>query len=118
MYFIYTIIICLIIAIVCLISAFIKAKRNKISSKKMLGIATELSLFGLVVGCLGGIVVLLDLLMYSEAIGEPDPYIFATKLKTSMWSIIVGIASFGIVRIGVIFYKWMGEAKDQLELRN
>jgi len=118
MYFIYTIIICLIIAIICLISAFIKAKNNKISSKKMLGIATELGLFGLVVGCLGGIVVLLDLLMYTEAIGNPDPYKFATQLKTSMYSIIVGIASFGIVRLGIIIYKWMDEAKEQLEIHN
>jgi len=113
MYFIYTIIAFLIIALICLTNAFAKAKKNKPTSNKMLEISKELGLIGLVIGCLGGIVVLLDLLMYTEAIGEPDPYRFAVGLKTSMGSIIAGIATFGIVRIGVLIYKWMREEEEQ-----
>ena len=102
----YLILLCLILSLFFIVSAFLKKKEDKIKSQKMIGLAIDASLLALVIGCLGsvfGIITLFDML---ESIGETRPDLFAAGIKVSLLTATFGLFSFVVGRIGILAYKW------------
>lgn len=102
--------ICLILSIVFIIRGFISLKSNVLQSKKMLRLAIDSSLLGLVIGFFASILGLISAFDTVEAMGDPDPSIFAGGLKVSLVTAVYGLFSFIIPRIGILILR--GLQKD------
>tara|TARA_R110002012_G_scaffold319023_1_gene538484 strand:+ start:31192 stop:31575 length:384 start_codon:yes stop_codon:yes gene_type:complete len=98
--------ICLIASIVFLIKGFSSLKSNTIQSKKMLQLAADSSLLGLVIGFLASIIGLITAFDSVQAMGDADPSVFAGGLKVSLLTAGYGLLTFIIARIGILFLKW------------
>lgn len=97
--------ICLIISIVFLIRGFSSLKSNVNLSKKMVKLAADSSLLGLVLGFLASIIGLITAFDSVQAMGDPDPAIFAGGLKVSLLTAGFGLLTFIIARIGILLLK-------------
>lgn len=97
--------ICLIISIVFLIKGFSSLKSNFIQSKKMVKLAADSSLLGLVLGFLASILGLITAFDSVQAMGNADPAVFAGGLKVSLLTASYGLLTFIIVRIGILVLK-------------
>lgn len=104
------ILICLLLSIFFLIKGFIKLNKDKTISKKMLRLAADSSLLGLVIGFFASIIGLITAFDSVEAMGNPDPSIFAGGLKVSLLTATFGLFTFIIARIGILILK--GLQKD------
>lgn len=102
--------ICLILSIVFIIRAFVSLKSDTAQSKKMLRLAIDSSLLGLVIGFFASILGLITAFDSVEAMGDPDPSIFAGGLKVSLVTAVYGLFSFIIPRIGILILR--GLQKD------
>ena len=96
------ILICLLLSIFFLIKGFLNVKKNSIVSKKMIKLTTDSSLLGLVIGFFASVIGLITAFDSVEAMGDPDPSIFAGGLKVSLLTAIFGLFTFIIARIGIL----------------
>ncbi len=103
--------ICLIISIVFLIKGFSGLKSNATQSTKMVKLAADSSLLGLVLGFLASILGLITAFDSVQAMGNADPAIFAGGLKVSLITAGYGLLTFVIVRIGILVLKGLQKAK-------
>ncbi|SFN63396.1 MotA/TolQ/ExbB proton channel family protein [Bizionia echini] len=97
--------ICLILSIVFLIKGFGSLKTNVVQSKKMIKLAADSSLLGLVLGFLASIFGLITAFDSVQAMGNADPAIFAGGLKVSLLTAGYGLLTFIIARIGILTLK-------------
>jgi len=96
------ILICLLLSLGFLIFGFVNLKKNNLFSKKMILLATDSSLLGLVLGFLGSVIGLIAAFDSIEALGNPDPEIFAGGLKISLLTAVFGLFTFVVSRIGIL----------------
>ena len=104
------ILICLLLSIFFLIKGFMNVSKDSTNSKKMLKLAIDSSLLGLVIGFFASILGLISAFDSVEAMGNPDPAIFAGGLKVSLLTATFGLFTFIIARIGILILK--GLQKD------
>lgn len=104
--FMYVILLTLILSLFFIVKAFMAMNKSRSQSKKMIGLANESSILGLVLGCFASVYSLIDLFDMVEAIGETRPDLFSAGLKVALLTITFGLFSFVIARIGILAYKW------------
>lgn len=100
------ILICLLLSIFLLIKGFLSLKTDITKSERMLKLAIDSSLLGLVLGFLGSVIGLITAFDSIEAMGNPDPSIFAGGLKVSLLTATFGLFSFVIARVGILILRW------------
>ncbi|WP_248400007.1 MotA/TolQ/ExbB proton channel family protein [Bizionia sp. M204] len=71
----------------------------------MVKLAADSSLLGLVLGFLASIIGLITAFDSVQAMGDPDPAIFAGGLKVSLLTAGFGLLTFIIARIGILLLK-------------
>lgn len=96
------ILICLLMSLGFLVKGFIDFKKNELISKKMIKMTVDSSLLGLVLGFLGSVIGLITAFDSVEAMGNPDPAVFAGGLKVSLLTATFGLFTFVISRIGIL----------------
>lgn len=106
------ILICLLSSLFFVTRGFIKAKSSMPSAKKMLKLAVDASLLGLVLGFLGSVLGLITAFDSVEAMGNPDPSIFAGGLKVSLLTATFGLFTFVVARIGILVLRLMLPSED------
>ena len=106
------ILICLLSSLFFVIKGFIKVKSSVTSAKKMLKLAVDASLLGLVMGFLGSVLGLISAFDSIEAMGNPDPSIFAGGLKVSLLTATFGLFTFVVARIGILVLRLMLPSED------
>lgn len=109
------ILICLILSIAFLVVGFSTIKTTQEKSKKMLKLASDSSLLGLVVGFLGSVLGLISAFDSVEAMGNPDPSIFAGGLKVSLLTATFGLFTFVVSRIGILILRSVLKLKSKNE---
>lgn len=106
-FFMSLILICLLLSVFLLIKGFINLKKDRIKVEKNIKLAVDTSLLGLVLGFLGSVIGLITAFDSVEAMGNPDPAIFAGGLKVSLLTATFGLFSFVIARIGILILRWL-----------
>jgi hypothetical protein len=101
-FFMSLILICFLLSLGFLIKGFIDLKKNDLFSKKMIKMAVDSSLLGLVLGFLGSVIGLITAFDSVEAMGNADPSVFAGGLKVSLLTATFGLFTFIISRIGIL----------------
>ena len=110
------ILICFLASLFFLIRGFTTLKTNSLLSVKMRLMAAESSLLGLVIGFFASILGLIsafdkfidvenksiDAFDTVEAMGNPNPELFAAGLKISLITATFGLLTFILVRIGIL----------------
>ena len=104
------ILICLILSLIFLIRGFISVKANQNLSKRMLQLASDASLLGMVLGFFGSILGLTSAFDSVQAMGNAEPSMFAGGLKVSLITSLFGLLTFIIGRIGILILR--GLQKD------
>lgn len=99
------ILLCLLLSLFFIVKGFVDLKKNQANSKKMLRLASDSSLLGLVIGFFASILGLISAFDTVEAMGNPDPSIFAGGLKVSLVTAVFGLFTFIISRIGILILK-------------
>ena len=103
------ILICLILSIFFIVKGFINLKKTPSNTKKMIQLAADSSLLGLVIGFFASIIGLITAFDSVEAMGNPDPSIFAGGLKVSLLTATFGLFTFVISRIGILILKGLNQ---------
>ncbi|WP_034040132.1 MotA/TolQ/ExbB proton channel family protein [Wocania ichthyoenteri] len=106
-FFMSLILICLLLSIILLVKGFLSLKKDILISKKMLCLVIDSSLLGLVLGFLGSVIGLITAFDSVEALGNPDPAIFAGGLKVSLLTATFGLFTFVVSRIGILVLRGM-----------
>lgn len=101
-FFMSSIFICLLLSLFFIIKGFLRVKTDIKISKKMLQLAVDTSLLGLVLGFFASLLGLISAFDSIEAMGNADPAIFAGGLKVSLLTATFGLLSFIIARIGIV----------------
>ncbi len=109
-FFMSLILICLLLSIYLLVRGFLSFRKNPSLSKKMLRLAEDSSLLGLVIGFFASIIGLITAFDSIEAIGNPDPSVFAGGLKLSLLTATFGLFTFVIVRLNILILRWLQDA--------
>jgi hypothetical protein len=99
------ILISFLLSIFFLVKGFLSLKKDLMNSKKMLQLAIDGSLLALVLGFLGSVIGLITAFDTVEAMGNPDPSIFAGGLKVSLLTATFGLFTFVISRIGIVILR-------------
>jgi len=99
------ILICLLLSIFFLAKGFVNLNKDIAHSKKSLKLAADSSLLGLVIGFFASILGLITAFDSVEAMGNPDPSVFAGGLKVSLLTATFGLFTFIIARIGILILK-------------
>ena len=105
------ILICLLLSLFFIIKGFINLTKNSTYSKKMTQLAAESGLLGLVLGFFASILGLITAFDTVEAMGNPDPAIFAGGLKVSLLTATFGLFTFVISRIGILVLKGLNKSE-------
>lgn len=105
-FFMTLILICLLLSVFFLVRGFLSIKMNKVMSNKMLKLTVDSSLLGLVLGFLGSVIGLITAFDSVEAMGNPDPSVFAGGLKVSLLTATFGLFTFIIARVGILILRW------------
>lgn len=105
------ILICLILTISFLVKAFISFSKNVSLSKKMMRLASDSGLLGLVIGFFGSVLGLIQAFDSIESIGiEISAPLLAGGLKVSFITTVFGTFTFIVSRIGLLILKWKHKA--------
>ena len=105
------ILICLILAIFYLVKAFMSRSKDDAQSKKMMRLAAEVGLLGLVIGFFASIIGMIESFDAIESFGgDMSPGILAGGLKVSFLTILFGTFTFIVSRIGLLILKWKHKA--------
>ncbi len=100
------ILICLLLSVFFIVNGFVSFKKDRVRTEKMLKLTVDASLLGLVLGFLGSVIGLIQAFDSVEALGNPDPAIFAGGLKVSLLTATFGLFSFVIARVGILLLRW------------
>lgn len=114
-FFMTLILICLFLSVGFLIYGFVQSKKSIEKAHKMLKLAIDSSLLGLVLGFLGSVLGLITAFDSVEAMGNPDPSIFAGGLKVSLLTATFGLFSFVIARIGILVLRSILRPESEIE---
>lgn len=106
-FFMTTILICLLVSLYFIVKGVLIVKTDAKKSKKMLQLAVDTSLLGLVLGFFASVLGLISAFDSIEAMGNADPAIFAGGLKVSLLTATFGLFTFIIARIGIVILKGM-----------
>jgi len=106
-FFMSLILICLLLSVFFIVKGIISNKSNNALSKKMLKLAIDSSLLGLVIGFFASVIGLITAFDTLEALGDPDPAVFAGGLKVSLLTAVFGLFSFAISRLGILILRWI-----------
>ena len=98
----YLILICLLLSALFLVKGFLTTKTNIAQSVKMRKMAAESSLLDLVIGFFASILGLISAFDTIEAMGNPNPELFAAGLKISLLTATFGLFSFIVIRVGIL----------------
>ncbi len=109
-FFMSLILICLLLSVYFLVRGFLSFRKNPSLSKKMLRLAEDSSLLGLVIGFFASILGLITAFDSIEALGNPDPAVFAGGLKVSLLTATFGLFTFIIVRLDILILRWLQDA--------
>jgi len=109
-FFMSLILICLLLSVYFLVRGFLSFRKNPSLSKKMLRLAEDSSLLGLVIGFFASIIGLITAFDSIEALGDPDPSVFAGGLKVSLLTATFGLFTFVIVRLDILILRWLQAA--------
>ncbi|GGG44802.1 MotA/TolQ/ExbB proton channel family protein [Bizionia arctica] len=101
------ILICLLLSLFFIVKGFLSINNDSKKSKKMLQLTVDTSLLGLVLGFLGSVIGLITAFDSIEAMGNPDPAIFAGGLKVSLLTATFGLFTFIVARIGIVILRGM-----------
>jgi MotA/TolQ/ExbB proton channel family len=104
-FFMSLILICLMLALVFLVLGFLNKKKDINKSRKMIGLASDVSILGLVFGLLGSIIGMISAFDAIGAIGDVSTSIIAGGLKVSLLTTVFGSVTFILPRIGIIILK-------------
>ncbi len=104
-FFMSLILICLLLTLAFVIIAFINLKRDLSKSKKMTGLASDVSILGLVIGFLGSIIGMIAAFDAVNAVGDISSGTMAAGLKVSFLTTVFGAVTFILPRIGIIILK-------------
>ena len=101
------ILISLILSIAFLTKAFINLTKDKDQSAKMIKLAADAGLLGLVFGFFGSILGLIQAFDSFEGVGGSiSQDVLASGLKVSFLTVLFGTFAFIISRIGILIFKW------------
>nr|WP_321224445.1 MotA/TolQ/ExbB proton channel family protein [uncultured Psychroserpens sp.] len=106
------ILLCLLAALFFIVKGFISLKKSSAVSKKMLQLASDASLLGLTMGFLASVIGLISAFDSIEAMGNPNPEVFAGGLKISLLTATFGLFTFVISRIGIMVLRLLISPKD------
>lgn len=106
------ILLCLLISIVFVIKGMMSVKKSEHTARKMLRLTIDSSLLGLVLGFLGSVLGLIMAFDSVEALGDPDPSIFAGGLKISLLTATFGLFTFVVSRVGIIILRLMIKTEE------
>jgi hypothetical protein len=101
------ILICFILSLYFLIKGLGVVKKDTFLASKMIRLATDSSLLGLVIGFFASVIGLIEAFDSVEAMGDPDPAIFAGGLKVSLLTATFGLFTFVIARFGILILRWI-----------
>lgn len=104
-FFMSLILICLILALVCIVLAFLNVKKDVVKSRKMTGLASDISILGLVFGLLGSIIGMIMAFDAISALGDVSQGMMAGGLKVAFLTTVFGCVTFILPRIGIIILK-------------
>lgn len=96
------ILICFVLSLIFLVRGFLSLQAKLDNSRKMLKLATDSSLLGLVIGFLGSIIGLITAFDTVQAMGDAEPAMFAAGLKVSLLTAAFGLFTFVISRLGIL----------------
>lgn len=105
-FFMSLILICLLLSIFFIVRGFVCLKKDRLKTEKMLKLAVDSSLLGLVLGFFASILGLITAFDSLEAIGNVEPSVFAGGLKVSLLTATFGLFSFVIARLGILILRW------------
>lgn len=106
------ILICLLLSLALLTIGFINLKKDSKKARKMLNLTVDSSLLGLVIGFFASVIGLITAFDSVEALGDPNPAIFAGGLKVSLLTATFGLFTFIIARIGILILRWLLQNKE------
>ncbi|MBR9845894.1 MAG: MotA/TolQ/ExbB proton channel family protein [Algicola sp.] len=109
------ILICLLVSIAFLVIGFFNVKKASEKSFKMLKLTTDSSLLGLVIGFLGSVLGLISAFDSVQALGEPNPSIFAGGLRVSLLTATFGLFTFVVARIGILVLRSVLKHESKIE---
>jgi len=109
-FFMSLILICLILTVFFLVKSFTTLSKNVPQSKKMMRLAADAGLLGLVIGFLGSIIGMISAFDSIEAIDNVSSSMMAGGLKVSFLTTVFGTFTFIVSRIGLIVLKGMHKA--------
>ncbi len=101
------ILICFALSLYFLIRGFILVKKDTIKTAKMISLATDSSLLGLVIGFFASVIGLIVAFDSVEAMGDPNPAVFASGIKVSLLTATFGLFTFIIARGGILILRWI-----------
>ena len=107
------ILLCLLASIFFVVKGLISVKKSSATANKMLRLTIDSSLLGLVLGFLGSVIGLIMAFDSIEALGNPDPSIFAGGLKISLLTATFGLFTFVVSRVGIIVLRLMIKSEDK-----
>ncbi|WP_460219135.1 MotA/TolQ/ExbB proton channel family protein [Psychroserpens sp. MEBiC05023] len=109
------ILLCLIASLAFVVKGIVSNKTSVVTAQKMLKLAVDSSLLGLVLGFLGSVIGLITAFDSVEAMGNPDPSVFAGGLKVSLLTATFGLFSFVLARLGILVLRLTLPSKDVSE---
>lgn len=104
------ILICLILALYFIIMGIVNLNKDLAKSKKMTGLASDVSILGLVFGFLGSTIGMISAFDAIEAIGDISIGMMAAGLKVTFLTTVFGCITFILPRIGIIILKALQKA--------
>lgn len=99
------ILICLLLALFFVGMGFINLKKDLAKSRKMTGLASDVSILGLVFGFLGSTIGMIAAFDAIGAIGDISQGMMAAGLKVAFLTTVFGCITFILPRIGIIILK-------------
>ncbi len=106
------ILISLLASIAFLIKGFLSLQNGKLS-KKMLALAGDSGLLGMVLGFLGSVLGLIQAFDVVQSIGNIDSGVFAGGLKVSLLTSTFGLLTFAISRVGILILRLVQQEKQE-----
>ena len=99
------ILLCFLMSIYFIIQAVVSLKKDSNKFKKMIALASDTSLLGLVVGFLGSLIGMITAFDSIDLIETISPGVLASGLKVSFLTTVFGVVTFILSRIGIVILK-------------
>ena len=104
-FFMTLILLCFLMSIYFIIQAVVSLKKDSNKFKKMIALASDTSLLGLVVGFLGSLIGMITAFDSIDLIETISPGVLASGLKVSFLTTVFGVVTFILSRIGIVILK-------------